>query len=76
MVGDDPGRTTHMVRVSAETLHELAAGDATPERLVEASFDYLLEREARESILREFELPVIGRYFPGYEEEIRRRLGG
>jgi hypothetical protein len=36
----------------------------------------MLEREPRESILREFELPVIGRYFPEYEREIQRRLGG
>jgi hypothetical protein len=64
------------VVVSAGTLRELAPADPTPDRLVEASFGYLLEREPRESILREFELPVIGRYFPDFETEIRRRLGG
>ena len=44
--------------------------------LVEASFAFLLERETKESILREFDLPVIGRYFPEYEPEIGRRLAG
>ena len=39
-----------------------------------ASFAFLLEREPRESILRQFELPVIERYFPGYEAQIRRRM--
>ena len=43
---------------------------------VEESFAFLLEREPRESILRRFDLPVIGRYFPEYEVEVRRRLGG
>lgn len=38
--------------------------------LVEASFAFLLEREPKESILREFDLTVIGRYFPEYEQEI------
>ena len=33
----------------------------TPERLLEASFEFLLEREPRESIMRSFELPIIGR---------------
>jgi hypothetical protein len=41
--------------------------------LVEASFDFLLEREPQESILREFDLIVIGRYFPDYEREMGER---
>ena len=50
----------------------LVAADATdPEDLVRRSFEFLLEREPRTSILREFDLPVIGRYFPEYEREIR-----
>jgi hypothetical protein len=42
--------------------------------LVEASFAFLLERETKESILREFDLTVIGRYFHEYEREIGHRL--
>jgi hypothetical protein len=42
--------------------------------LVEASFAFLLEREPNESILRTFDLTVIGRYFPDYEREIGQRL--
>ena len=45
------------------------AGD--PADLVRRSFAFLLEREPKESILRTFELSVIGRYFPEYEREIR-----
>ena len=40
--------------------------------LVRRSFEFLLRREAKESILRAFELPVIGRYFPEYERSIRQ----
>lgn len=45
------------------------------ERVVRASFEFLLEREPASSILPEFSLDVIGRYFPEYEDELRRRLG-
>ena len=38
------------------------------------SFQFLLEREPKESILKQFDLQVIGRYFPEYEREIQRRL--
>lgn len=44
------------------------------ERLLEASFRFLLEREPKEAILRTFELPVIERYFPEYPQEILGRL--
>ena len=37
-------------------------------------FDFLLTREPRESILRRFDLPVIGRYFPDWEAEVASRL--
>jgi len=37
---------------------------------VRRSFAFLLAREPRESILREFELPVIARYFPEYPKAI------
>ena len=73
MVGDDAAATTHEVSVERATLEDLAPG-ATPELLVEAAFGFLLEREDRASILRSFDLPVIGRYFGEFPDEIRRRL--
>lgn len=72
-VTDDTGTTVHKVRVSAVDLRRLAPS-TEPAILVEASFRFLLEREPKEAILRTFDLPVIGRYFPEYEEEIRSRL--
>jgi hypothetical protein len=63
----------HRVRVLAADLARLAPGAIAPEPLVEASFVFLLEREPPQSILRSFDLTDIGRYFPEYEAEIRRR---
>ncbi len=43
-------------------------GGQTPEELVRHSFEFLLQRESKESILREFDLSVIQRYFPDYDQ--------
>ncbi|HWH36244.1 MAG TPA: hypothetical protein VNT28_00530 [Candidatus Limnocylindrales bacterium] len=76
VVGDDPQATRHEVRVEHDDLTSLDPGRDQPAALVEESFRFLLEREPREAILRRFALPVISRYFPEYEREIRRRLAG
>jgi hypothetical protein len=69
---DERGRGEHRVRVRAADLERYAPGAASPDDLVRRSFGFLLEREPRTSILAEFDLPVIGRYFPDYESTIRR----
>ena len=76
VVGDDDLATRHEVRVEHDDLTSLDPGRDQPAALVEESFRFLLEREPREAILRRFALPVISRYFPEYEREIRRRLAG
>jgi hypothetical protein len=55
-------------------LSAAAPTDHDVERLVRETFEFLLEREHVSSILSSFELMVVGRYFPEYPEEIRRRL--
>jgi hypothetical protein len=70
----DGSETRHRVRVSRADLARLAPGASDPVDLVEASFAFLLERESKESILRDFDLSVIVRYFPDYEREIGHRL--
>ncbi|HSL34427.1 MAG TPA: hypothetical protein VK871_12300 [Candidatus Limnocylindrales bacterium] len=67
-------RTDHVVGVSASDIERLDPGARDPHVLVDRSFRFLLAREPASSILRSFDLPVIGRYFPEYEAEIRRRV--
>jgi hypothetical protein len=66
--------TTHKVTVTATYYEKLTGKCVAPEVLVEKSFRFLLDRESNTSILRSFDLPVIGQYFPEYEKEIRRIL--
>lgn len=66
--------TRHEVTLSREDYARLAGGTVSPEALIEASFAFLLEREPKESILRRFDLPVIGRYFSDYERVVKERL--
>lgn len=68
---DERGTSEHHVHVERADLERLAPGAIEPEDLVRRSFEFLLEREPRTSILHEFALPVIGRYFPEYDEAIQ-----
>lgn len=74
-VRDSGGDSKHRVTVTRDDLAWLGV-NTSPRELLEASFQFLLEREPKEAILSRFELPVIARYFPDYREEMRRRLGG
>jgi hypothetical protein len=65
--------TTHEVRVRTPDLQRLAPDAVDPTALVRSSFEFLLERESPRSILRSFDLMEIGRYFPEYESDVRRR---
>ncbi len=66
--------TTHKVTVRDEYYKKLTNSKVPVEVLVKESFEFLLERESNTSILRTFELSVIGYYFPEYERLISERL--
>jgi hypothetical protein len=61
--------TRHQVTMLTATCNRLAAGHP-PERVIEAAFRFLLDREPKESILRSFDVRVISRYFPEFEQEL------
>ena len=70
-----PAGTSHDVSVPAGFAASLGCDQVAPEELVKSSFEFLLEREPASSILRRFNLDVIGQYFPDYPAQIRARLG-
>jgi len=71
-VTEGKSQTVHTVTVETSYRDKLVGPHVPIERRVEKSFEFLLARESKESILRSFELPVIGHYFPEYEQQIRR----
>jgi hypothetical protein len=66
--------SVHQVTLDPKDHARLAGAAAEPEKLIRKSFEFLLERESKESILSRFDLSVISRYFPEYEREIKKRL--
>ncbi len=58
------------VDLGNEYYNKLTSGHISPAALVKKSFEFLLKREHKESILRNFNLKDITKYFPGYEREI------
>jgi hypothetical protein len=70
VVRDGKGETRHHVTMARETCKRLTAGKHTPERCLEAAFRFLLDREAKESILSRFDATAISRYFPEFEQEL------
>jgi hypothetical protein len=75
VVREGDSRSEHEVTASAADVERYAPG-TPPERLIEASFAFLLEREPKEAILSRFALPVIERYFPEYPKAIGGTLRG
>ncbi len=74
VVRDTKSETRHQVTVGRDTYERFAGGKFSPEQYVEAAFEFLLEREPKESILRRFDLTVISRYFPEFLREFPRYL--
>jgi hypothetical protein len=73
-VTEGGSESTHEVTLDPKYSARRAGATALPEELIRKSFEFLLEREPKESILSRFDLSVISRYFPEYEREIKKRL--
>jgi len=69
-VAEGGSETQHSVTMTREDFQRLTTRRGTPDALVRRSIEFLLAREPKESILKSFSLPDIGRYFPEYEREI------
>lgn len=74
VVVEKPVETVHRVSLTPEFHRRLCGGGMTQEWVIIQAFRFLLEREANTSILAEFDLEEIGRYFPEFETDMARRL--
>lgn len=68
-VREGKSETRHRVTLSQRDYLRLSGG-APAEGVIEAAFRFLLAREPKESILASFDVSVIARYFPEFEERL------
>ncbi len=73
-VTDGQEITSHRVIVPPSLLDDWGLEDADSEAVVRESFAFLMAREPASSILPEFSLAIIPRYFPEYRDELPERL--
>ena len=66
--------TKHIVLLTDEYHDSLTKKKISKKKLLEYSFQFLLDREPNTSILSSFELDIISKYFPEYENEIKKIL--
>ncbi len=71
-VGNPPSSKEYSVTVNNNDFQRLTGGNVDPSELVKKSFEFLLARESKESILRQFNIKIISNYFPEYEKEIKK----
>lgn len=69
-VSDERGTSRHRVRLDDGAERKIAELGCTAPAFVEAAVRFLLDREPKETILSEFDLSVIARYFPEFDRKI------
>ena len=66
--------TRHTVLLTDEYYDILTRKKISKKKLLEYSFQFLLDREPNTSILSYFDLNIISKYFPEYENAIKEIL--
>jgi hypothetical protein len=67
-------QSKHSVTLKEQDYVRLSGGRIEPEDLIVRSFEFLLKRESKESILARFDLLEIAHYFPTFELDIQRAI--
>ena len=66
--------TNHIVLLTDEYHDIVTKKKISKKKLIEYSFQFLLDREPNTSILSSFKLNIISKYFPEYENEMKKIL--
>ena len=70
VIKENGSSSTHTVEMK-KGFHKNLNTDTNPEGVVKKSFEFLLEREPKESILRSFDIEMISNYFPNYSQKVK-----
>lgn len=69
-INEEDSSTEHLVTIPFTTYSKLTGEQYPVEQLVTKSFEFLLKKESKESILSKFTLDIIGDYFSDWEQEM------
>lgn len=72
-ITDEKGSGFYSVTMDKDFVTRIGAS-LQPEKIVEKSFEFLLEREPKENILAEFDITVISHYYPEFIPELEKKL--
>lgn len=72
-ITEEGSKSVHEVTATKKHV-DLLCSDCEPERVVEASIRFLLDRERKESIMNRFDLDIIASFFPDYPTAIHDYL--
>ena len=64
-------KTIHEITLLEKSYNDLSDSKVSKVELIQKSFEFLLERESNQSILKEFNLEVIEGFFPDYPTLIK-----
>jgi hypothetical protein len=65
--------TVHSVSMSRSYYSGLST-KKQPWEVIEKSFRFLLDKETKEEILAEFDIPIITRYYPEFKDFLKKEL--
>ena len=68
IVRDARGESRHLVTIQADEVRRWSRFGAEPSRCVEAAMRFLIDREPKESILSAFDMRLVRRYFPEFDD--------
>ncbi len=69
-VSEGGSESSHTVELDDTYYNKISDGSISKTDLIRRSFEFLLAREPKESIMGRFHLSTIARFFPEYESEI------
>jgi len=72
-VSEDDSSTFHTVTLDDDYYQALTEGRIAREDFIKSCFEFLLQRESKESILSRFNVRIINKYFPEFEQQIKTR---
>jgi hypothetical protein len=70
-VSEQGSSTVHLVTLDNDYYQALTKGATAKEDFIKSCFEFLLERESKESILVRFNVRIINKYFPEFENEMK-----